>query len=277
MKNNILSNVENYNLKLDANESILFLKYIGLIHEIVECSAEKVSIEKKEYLRYILIKAIKNTLYIFTILLLYTKNLDLTIYHTQKSILYFIEFIGQLGDENHNFLKLNSKDATLFVYKKTIFEIDSNYRKEFKESLELKKKLETFHLFAEFYNEILIKFIDEYNFKENSMNDLEKIVFTKLYKIVENIIQLPLHLKKREEINSHLENLIFITDLYNQNYRYSFINTNYFYLIETTVKKSLKKGINKEVITNKLEKNNIEDKLSEFSVCKIVNYIFSSE
>ena len=55
----------------------------------------------------------------YTFLLLYTRNLELSIYHTQKSILYYIEFIGQIGDDNHSFLKLNSKDATLFVFKKT--------------------------------------------------------------------------------------------------------------------------------------------------------------
>lgn len=31
MKNNILNNIENYNLSIEQNECVLFLKYIGLI------------------------------------------------------------------------------------------------------------------------------------------------------------------------------------------------------------------------------------------------------
>ena len=49
----------------------------------------------------------------------------------QKSFYYYIEFIGQIGDSNHQFLQLNSKDATLFVFKKTVFEINSDHRKIF--------------------------------------------------------------------------------------------------------------------------------------------------
>ena len=111
MKNNSLNNIENYNTELDSNEHILFIKYIGLIHELIECSVDNIFIQKPEYLKYVLMKGIKNVFYIFNFLLLYTKNLELTIYHTQKAILYFIEFIGQIGDDNHSFLKLNTKDG----------------------------------------------------------------------------------------------------------------------------------------------------------------------
>ena len=62
---------------------------------------------------------------------MYTKNLDLTVYHCKKAYLFYVEFIGQIGDDNNSYLQLNSKDATLFVYKKTIFEINNEYRKQF--------------------------------------------------------------------------------------------------------------------------------------------------
>ena len=38
--------------------------------------------------------------------------------------------MGQIGEDSHTYLQLNSKDAALFVYKKTIFELDNEYRKE---------------------------------------------------------------------------------------------------------------------------------------------------
>ena len=59
-------------------------------------------------------------------LYMYTKNLEITMHHCKKAYCYYVEFIGQIGDDNHSFLQLNSKDATLFVYKKTIFEINNN-------------------------------------------------------------------------------------------------------------------------------------------------------
>ena len=72
----------------------------------------------------IVTKGIESISHIFTFILLYTKNLELTVYHTKKSYLYYNEFINQINDENNSFLKLNSKDAILFIYKKSIFEIN---------------------------------------------------------------------------------------------------------------------------------------------------------
>jgi len=64
---------------------------------------------------------------------MYTKNLELTIYQCKKALYYYIEFIGQISDVSlqHSYLQLNSKDATLFVYKKTIYDINNIYRKKF--------------------------------------------------------------------------------------------------------------------------------------------------
>jgi len=54
MKNNNLNNIENYNKELTTNEHVLFLKYIGLIHELIECSVDNISIQKSDYLKYII-------------------------------------------------------------------------------------------------------------------------------------------------------------------------------------------------------------------------------
>ena len=50
-------------------------------------------------------------------------------FHCKKAYYYYIEFIGQISDDSHSYLQLTSKDATLFVYKKTIFEVDNMVRK----------------------------------------------------------------------------------------------------------------------------------------------------
>ena len=38
-------------------------------------------------------------------LILYTKNLELSIYHCKRGIEYYIEFIAQIGDNTNTYLK----------------------------------------------------------------------------------------------------------------------------------------------------------------------------
>ena len=55
---------------------------------------------------------------------MHTKNIDLVSYHVQKAYYYYIEFISQINKEQHSFLQFNIKDAIMFIYKKTIFNLD---------------------------------------------------------------------------------------------------------------------------------------------------------
>tara|TARA_B110000483_G_C18203680_1_gene546524 strand:- start:4710 stop:5540 length:831 start_codon:yes stop_codon:yes gene_type:complete len=274
MKNNSLNNIENYNTELDSNEHILFIKYIGLIHELIECSVDNIFIQKPEYLKYVLMKGIKNVFYIFNFLLLYTKNLELTIYHTQKAILYFIEFIGQIGDDSHSFLKLNTKDASLFIYKKTIFEVNNDFRKSYEESEETKTKMEMLHLYIETYNNIMLKIIENFDFQSKSLEDLQTITFTKLYKIVESLIQLPIIFKSnKENIKQKINEYNTFVNNINICYSMPFICNNYLNLINYTIKKGYKNNIDNSIIKKKLELINIEQQLDDYSICKIYNYI----
>ena len=274
MKNILLSNVENYRAELDSNEHILFLKYIGLIHELFQGCTENIFIQKEEYLKHILIKGINNTVYIYNFLLMYTKNLDLTIYHTQKSIIYYIEFISQIGNDVNNLLQLTSKDATLFIFKKTIFEINEDIRAKFSETNNTKSKLNMLKLYVDNYNTILIQIIHTFDFKTNDLSSLQKIIFTKLYKNVELLIQLPMIYKHNTaEIREKLEQLYILVNTFNNTYDYELINKNYLYLIEYCIKKLPKVEINIIQIKNRLNDENIEQKLNECSVCKIFNYL----
>ena len=53
----------------------------------------------------------------------------MSILYCKKTLRYYIEFMGQLGEDGNTFLQLNSKDAVLFVYTKTIFEIEAHRNK----------------------------------------------------------------------------------------------------------------------------------------------------
>jgi len=274
MKNNVLNDVENYNDILDKNICVVFLKYIGLIHEFIESFVENIYIDNNEYLKYIITKGIKNTSYIYIFLLLYTKNLDLAIYHTQKSILYYVEFISQIEEDHTNQLQLNSIDATLFIYKKTIFDINTDFRNQYNETEEIKEQINTLKQYMEIYNTTLIMYVDKLDLTKLTLNDLQTSVFTTLYKIVELLIQTPLLSKKNDKTDIEELNIVYniITEC-NRYHKYSFINSNYLTLIECIIKKHFKKYINVNELRNKLNEPTIENKLENMSICKIVNYL----
>lgn len=131
-------------------------------------------------------------------LILYTKNIELTTYHTQKAVQYYVEFICQIGEGNNNYISLTSRDAVLFVYKKTIFEINQDYRNERlnKENEDTTAIVTMLTTFIQFYNSMLIYTVEHNSVKiiELSTRDhMKKLIYTHLYKIIEQLIQIPLH------------------------------------------------------------------------------------
>ena len=131
MKNNEIQNVDNYFKVITENEVEIYTKYTNIIIQYLLLGIEKIKNHNDEYVKYILIKGLYMITYVFNILLKYTCNLDLTYHHCQKSYSYYIEFIGQIGNDAVTYLQLNSKDAALFVYKKTIFEIPEGIKKKY--------------------------------------------------------------------------------------------------------------------------------------------------
>ena len=186
-----------------------------------------------------------------------------------------MEFISQIGEDSQNLLKLTTKDASLFIYKKTIFEINDDYKKGYKETDNTITILKRLKLCTDVYNSTLIQLVSQFDLKNNTLNQLQKIIFTKLYKIVEVIIQLPIVYKHDEPIVSKkMSTLIILVEYLNSTYHYHFINNNYLYLIEYCIKKMYKMDLDVEQIKKKLLADiDIEAKLLDCSVCKIFNYL----
>lgn len=277
MAANLLNYIENYNKSLEPDVCTIFIKYIGLIHELIDSIAEKIHSKNHNYLKHVIIKGIKNITHIYSYLLLYTKNIDLTLYHTQKSILYYTEFIDQVGEGTRNILNLTSNDATLFIYKKTIYDINIDFKKDYIESNEIKNTMNTLHKYMDIYNNITIHYINEFNFKCNDLIYLRKIIFTKLYYIVELLVQIPTICKKHN-INDEDELSKLNTIVYelNNHCNYSFIEMNYISLIELIIKKNNKKPINIIDFCNRFHNLDVvATSLNNESVCKIGNYLLS--
>jgi hypothetical protein len=126
-----LQDSDNYynNLKDPSNK--IFSKYVELIGNYISLFHETISIQDKVYYNYIFKNGLDTISHIFSILLLYTNNANLVFYYCQKSYYYYVEFINQIDNTNHSFLQLNGKDASLFAYKKSIFEVSQDKRKVF--------------------------------------------------------------------------------------------------------------------------------------------------
>jgi hypothetical protein len=114
-----------------ANKDILKI-YNSILSNCIKHAKENLSITNRNYLIYVLKNCVFVVNEVFLIILINTKNLELVVHFAQKAFFFYIEFMGQIGDNNHNFLKLSSSDAKLFVYKKTLYDLkrDSELSKE---------------------------------------------------------------------------------------------------------------------------------------------------
>lgn len=136
IKNNIsdmeaytLNKSDNYELVLNLRIDDVLAKYLLLVVDYMKLVSEKITITKMHYYKFIFTRGLDTITYVFKILLYLTKNLDLTYYHSQKAFYFYVEFIEQISDDQNSFLQLSSREASLFVYKKTIFEINNDFRR----------------------------------------------------------------------------------------------------------------------------------------------------
>lgn len=97
-----------------------FLKYIS----------EDIVVKDVKQFLFIVENGINTILNIFKVLLISTKNIELTLYHIEKACIYYIEFISQIGEEGQSYIGLNIRDAIIFVFKKTIYDINKSYIKK---------------------------------------------------------------------------------------------------------------------------------------------------
>lgn len=125
----ILYNAENYKSTIHNTSQDILAKISIIIIEYMRLISEKINIKNKQYYIFIFERGIETLIHIFSMIFYYTKNLDLTFYHSQKAYYFYIEFIEQISDDNITFLQLSSKDAVMFVYKKTIFELNNERKK----------------------------------------------------------------------------------------------------------------------------------------------------
>jgi hypothetical protein len=164
--NTLLYNVGNYKPIIENTIQDILTKFVIIIIEYMRLIAEKITMKNKPYYKFIFQRGLETLIHVFSILFYYTKNLELTFYHTQKAIYYYIEFIEQISDENVSFLNLSSRDAVLFVYKKTIYEINNEYKRNIIEpNINEQNLLVFFNSYKYIYKNIIQFIINHKDFK----------------------------------------------------------------------------------------------------------------
>jgi hypothetical protein len=147
-----LNNVENYKSTLNYNTNEILNKHNLLIIDYFKFITEKVHLKNAACNKFIIIRGLETVSHVFNNILYYTKNLDLAFYHGQKAFYFYVEFIEQISDDQHTFLQLNSRDASMFVYKKTLFDINNEYRKNMDQELNNKNYSEQFDILQIYSN-----------------------------------------------------------------------------------------------------------------------------
>jgi hypothetical protein len=238
---------------------ILVLEYLQFILENMNCKSD-------EIYKYIILRGLTTITHVYQLTLLHTKNLNLSYFHSQKAFYYYVEFIGQITGEQNTFLQLTSKDAVMFVYKKTIFEIHGDFRKLSSNPQDEYGHYETFHfldIFCQIMKTLVSQFISQHDFIEMRANKTYLDELKKIEKTCDTLNGTKIN-------NNQLQKIKLVIDCLSE------LKERYHHVIQQFIQKLLKNKsayeLTEELFKEKIAKfiltNNITSNLDTF-----MNYI----
>lgn len=183
-----LHNIENFNLELIAQQEDIQIKYNNLISEYLFFLLDHIAIKNNVFLKFIIQRGISTITNVFNLILIYSKNIDVTYFHSQKAFYFYVEFIGQISEDQNTFLQLSSRDAAMFVYKKTIFEINGEIKKKNQEyNTSEKNKLLILEKNQSIYQNLIDIFLEKFDLKMADKQIQMKYHLTKIEKFIQHI------------------------------------------------------------------------------------------
>jgi hypothetical protein len=175
-----LQNLDNYRKKIDNTTSEITEKYYMLIAEYFKFITENIKVKNSNFSKFIIMRGLDTITNVFNSIFYYTKNIDLTYFHCQKSFYFYVEFVGQISEDEKMFLQLSSRDATLYVYKKTIFEINNEGKNTIESSKLINDQIEIINSYMNIYKTLVYKIIQSDVLTKN--NNLYIETFEKICK-----------------------------------------------------------------------------------------------
>ena len=249
---------ENFKKDLETEINNVVKKLSELFIDYFKFIIENIKLKKSNFSRFIITRGLDTIINVFNHILFYTKNLDVTYFHCQKAFYFYVEFVGQISEDEKMFLQLTSRDATRYVYNKTIFEINNEIRKNNEDISDYTRvKLDIINSYVDLYKTLLLKLIN------NDFLNNEKLI------IIENIYNKLNNLTNKSKIK-------FLNDVIEKLY-YHIKDDKYFLnSCEFLVKKFCK---NQELLSydkclNKFLSEELNDKLDE-NFDKFINWLIN--
>jgi hypothetical protein len=265
--NYVLYNISNYKAHIDNSVQEILNKFVMAIIEYMRLISEKITMKNKPYYKFIFERGIETLMHIFSTIFYYTKNLELTFYHTQKAYYFYIEFIEQISDDNVTFLQLSSRDAILFVYKKTIYDLNNEYKKNIKEPTSDEKNILSFvNSYTYIYKNIVQFIINHKDFKYETKMDYINLSCDSIELISET-------LNKTKIKKGSIDCIYLFANLLAD--KKIEIKEFFSLLDEFTRKINIKKKIDDKSIKNKIYDSEINNFISDNELNKIVDWIFT--
>ena len=238
-----LYNTDNFKKTLDVTTCVILNKYKDYIFDFFNIIIDNIKVKNNSYYKFIITRGLETITNVFTTILYYTKNIELTCFHSQKASYFYVEFVSQISEEQNMFLQLSSRDATSYVYKKTIYELNNEFKKNMPIADE--KTANEFNIITEnikIQKNIFLKIINNI---EIFIKDKKQ--FDKCIKLCFKISSLELDLKKLLYFNA-------ITDFLDIEFK----NIDKFLeIVLLLIKKTIK---NEDVLKNCLSKMYLDDK-----------------
>jgi hypothetical protein len=262
----IIFNTNNYNKNIDEKNILSFMKvYIQLLKEYLDFLLNNIDIKEiNEHFLFIAKRGLITYKHIFNILFLYTKNFTLILHHIKKAYLYYVEFIGQIGHDNHAYLKLNSRDASLFVYKKTIYEINNDFKKDFVLTEEEKKKHFKLTKIIDIINTMILIILK--NVKLNNEKLTYKKIKTDIEKMEKGILK---------GVNNYDKfNLDILSVLLDKTELLKISPQKALELVNSVINKFLNKNYSETKVREKLNSYKNNEKINKLTSIKYINWLF---
>lgn len=207
-----LHNTNNYYTQMTTHdEKVYAIKYIELINNFLLYGCEHLTIHDTTKKINYLIRGLNILHNVFNTLFFYTKNIDLVCYHCQKSYSYYTEFISQIELEENNNLQLTIKDAIVFIYKKTVLDIQKDYSKNIETSKEEKRTIQSLLQITEMYNELCIQYV--YYF----LHGIDTMDTEKMTMLCDNIIEVIKKILLSDDLSDKMNSILYLSEYVKKN------------------------------------------------------------
>jgi hypothetical protein len=192
-----LNNTSDYKKDIDFEPKDAIALYIELLLEYYHFIQD--NIKDKKCNSFIVVRGLDTLTNVFKLILLSTKNMDYVCCYTQKAFYYYVEFICQTSEMEKLFLQMTSRDAVIYVYKKTICDINKTIVKSLEPCSQ--ESLDKINLIDEHVN--LYKTIAIKNINTNSKIEQLETFISKLKNIIVKDVKL---------VNADIDHLFYTID-----------------------------------------------------------------